>query len=678
MRSASQRAPKGEIIHRAMRLDTRSLQPGGDTLEVIWTTGAPVERYTWDGTPFIETLEVSARAIRMGRLTDGASVLDSHDMYELAAAIGSVVPGTARIERGQGVAEIRLSDAADVADVVSKIRAGHVRSVSVGYIVHTYERLHGDKGEADELRAIDWEPVEISFVTVPADPGAHVRSGSNHDMARTIDNGNRRQRSQGRSLQHRARLDGDQEAPRGRDDRGDDDDRDAPRRARSSAPDDRGRDDLEFDRRGGARPGQATTIDRIRAMCERANLSRGFERELLDQHDELPLTETQLLRAINDELVGRQPGNVDARAEDRPNPGAGGNNGPNTLAMRMEDALYARMSGATPTDQAREFMGASLIDMTRGLLEERGQRVRWMGKSQIIDTMSRFGAHTTSDFPNVFGNAARRYLLDLFTAYPSPLRALAHPRSAADFRTISLVKIGVNPALLVVNENGEFTRGSIAEAAEGYKLNTYGRIFAITRQALINDDLGAFASVFKGWARAAMELEATLLAGLISGNPIMSDGNALYSAPHGNLAGAGTPITVAALSAGRLAMRTQKDLDKVTPVNAGPRYLVVGAAKETEGEQVLAQLAAATVAGVNPFPGKLELLVDPRLPGNAWRLFADPAQWPVLEIARLAGQEDVFVDSRVGFDVDGVETKARVDIGGAVVDWRGSYLNPGD
>jgi phage head maturation protease len=662
MRTLLTRSADSPIIHRSADLSPSSFDPTDNSLEVIWTTGAPVQRVGFFMGPFIETLEVSAAALRLGRLDAGAAVLDSHDMYELSAAIGSVVPGSVRIANGQGTARIRLADTPDVADTVAKIRAGHLRNVSVGYLVHTYERLAGDEGELDELRAIDWEPTEISFVTVPADPGAQVRLEES-DMTRIIEGGNRRSRAAAAAPAPTIiNRDG---AATGMDNRSD---------QRGEARDHGNEQRDRHEERGAyTARGRDVTENRIREMCDRANFSRDFERTLLAEHMRTPLSEAQLIRSINDEFMARQGDRtVDARA------GGDASTGGDGMARAMEDALFARMSGQTPTQHAREFMGVRMLDMARGLLEQQGQRVRWSSASAVVDTMTRFGAHTTSDFPNILGNAARRYLLQVLNEFPAPLRPIVHPRTATDFRRISLVKLGLNPALLVVPENGEIKRGTTLDAAEGYALTTYARIFAITRQALINDDLGAFVALFQGWARAAAELEASLIAGLIMANPTMSDGYALYSPQHHNLAASGSAINVASLTAGRQAVRLQKDLDGSTIVGAVPKFLVVGAAKETEAEQALSAIQAAAVSDVNPFSGKLTLLVDPRITGNSWRLFADPAAFPVIEIARLEGQEDVFVDTRVGFDVDGIESKARVDIGGAAVDYRGTYMDPGN
>jgi hypothetical protein len=157
----------------------------------------------------------------------------------------------------------------------------------------------------------------------------------------------------------------------------------------------------------------------------------------------------------------------------------------------------------------------------------------------------------------------------------------------------------------------------------------------------------------------------------------LNDGNPLYSTARGNKAAAGTGITVDALGAGRKVLRDMTDVDGITPLNVVPRHLVVGSAKETEAEQVLHELSAVQVGEVNPFAGKLTLHVEPRLIGNAWRLFADPSQLATLVIAYLAGREGPQIDLQQGWDVLGVEFRAVLDFGCAMQDWRGTYLNPG-
>lgn len=172
---------------RAANLRPASFNVADNTIDVVWTTGASVRRrdYRRD-VVFDEILEVSSGAIRLDRLNAGAPLLNTHDDSSLKSVIGSVVPGSARIEGGVGVARVALSNAASDADIVAKIRDGIIRNISVGYIIHHVEHKPGQSG-ADETRvAVDWEPLELSAVPVPADAGAQFRSHESNDSVDAI------------------------------------------------------------------------------------------------------------------------------------------------------------------------------------------------------------------------------------------------------------------------------------------------------------------------------------------------------------------------------------------------------------------------------------------------------------------------------------------------------------
>ena len=246
-----------------------------------------------------------------------------------------------------------------------------------------------------------------------------------------------------------------------------------------------------------------------------------------------------------------------------------------------------------------------------------------------------------------------------------------------DFRAGTRLKLSDVGLLEMVSETGEIKSTTRGEAKESYSLDTYATQFAISRKALINDDLGAFRDWGQTAGRMAAETEANLLLKLLLFNPVMGeDGVALFHATHGNTA-AGAALAVATLDAARKAMRGMKALDGKTPINATPKYLVVGPESETLAEQVLASIYAATLADVNPFSGKLTLLVEPRITDDRYYIFADPAVLPVLEYAYLSSAQGPQMASREGWDVLGMEFRVVLDFGCGAVDWRGAYLNPG-
>jgi hypothetical protein len=114
------------------------------------------------------------------------------------------------------------------------------------------------------------------------------------------------------------------------------------------------------------------------------------------------------------------------------------------------------------------------------------------------------------------------------------------------------------------------------------------------------------------------------------------------------------------------------------PIRVTPKYLLVPPTLETPAEQLLTAIAAAKTADVNPFAGSLTLVVEPRLASAArWYVAADPAEIDSLEFAYLAGGEGPQVESKSGWDVDGVEIRVILDYGAGFVDHRGWYANPG-
>ena len=100
-------------------------------------------------------------------------------------------------------------------------------------------------------------------------------------------------------------------------------------------------------------------------------------------------------------------------------------------------------------------------------------------------------------------------------------------------------------------------------------------------------------------------------------------------------------------------------------------------AKETEAEQALTAIYAATQATANPFVNRLQVLVDPRISGLTWYLFADPAVLPCLEYSYLSAAPGPQMASRPGWDVLGMEFRVHLDFGCGAIDWRGVYQNPG-
>jgi hypothetical protein len=159
----------------------------------------------------------------------------------------------------------------------------------------------------------------------------------------------------------------------------------------------------------------------------------------------------------------------------------------------------------------------------------------------------------------------------------------------------------------------------------------------------------------------------------------MGDGTPLFDPKHGNTGGG--VISIPGISAARKAMRKQRGLDKKQRINVQLKFLIVPSEQETTAEQfVSTNLAAAQAANVNVFAGRLQVIAEPRLDDVStveWYGAADPAAIDTLEYAYLEGEDGPFVESRVGFDIDGVEIKCRHDFAAKAIDWRGFYKSSG-
>jgi len=409
----------------------------------------------------------------------------------------------------------------------------------------------------------------------------------------------------------------------------------------------------------------------IRDLVRISGLEPNFADELITRE----LTAEQASRAILTQLAKRsEEQNISRRVAG--NGVAGELADPAFRARAMSEALAYRFGGIEPGDAAREFIGMRVVDMAKDLLEIRGIRTKMMSTSAILER----ALLTTGDFSNLLLGTGDRILRNGYQSYAGGLKRAARETSARDFRAKQALMLSEAPALLKVNEGGEFTHGSATESKESYSLATYGRIFSISRQAMVNDDLGAFAEMTGKFGRASAEFEAGYLVDLLASNPTMSDSVALFHANHNNLTGTGTVISVTSLAVATKALRLQKGLDGTTPIDAAPRFLIVPAALESVALQYLATITPNDAATVNPYAGKLELIVDPRLDAKsatAWYLASDPGVLAGLEYAYLEGQRGPFVEVRNGFEVDAVEIKARLDFGAGFLDWRGWYKNVG-
>jgi hypothetical protein len=604
----------------------------GRTATLTWYTGAAVRRYDARG-PYEMRFSMDPGAVRMARLASGsAPLLNSHRDFTVDDVIGVIT--RAWIENGQGKATVRFSTRAAVDPVWQDVQDGILRNASMGVAIHAVEDVTPQGAAMRQVLVTDWEPEEVSLVPVGADPGAGFKferatGPQEQKMDETI----------------------------------------------TTATGEEARDELTVNLDAERQAAALAERTRIREI-EKVGRTLGLDARLVAQHVEAGTPIEEFRKLALDEMA--------RRTEETPIRSA--------AAVVTRDESDTRRAGITAAllhrydpavfplkeDLGRDWAGQTLLDLAKDCLESSGTRTRRLPRHEIAKL-----ALSTSDFPSILEAVANKTLRQAYEAYPRTFLPFSRRRSAVDFKNINAVQLGEAPSLMKVNEKGEFTHGSIAESKESYKLATYGRIVSITRQTIINDDLGAFTRIPAGFGVAAATLESDTVWGIITSNPNMGDGVALFHLNHANLnTGAGSALALTGLGAGMAAMAKQKGLDGVTVLNVQPRYLVVPVALQLTAFQMIApNLAPAKSADLVPdYIRALTPIAEPRLDAastTAWYLFASPDQIDTIEYAYLEGQDGVYIETRQGFDVDGVEIKARLDFGAKAIDWRGLQKNAG-
>lgn len=619
------------------------------TVDLVWTTGHKGLRRTWDG-DYYEELRVDTDSVRLERLNSGAPLLDMHNQYRLDAVIGVVE--RAWIEDGIGHATVRFARDETSEVAYQKVRDGILRNISVGYAVYRYEIDDADK-DIPTYRATDWEPMELSLVTIGFDPAAQTRSATRTvqtEIVRSDDVADEEEAAPATTVESEEMNEDEKRAA-----------------------------DLKAAQEAGS-AAERTRVSGINAIVRKAGLEVTEAERMIESGITLDAARAEVIDLIAARQSASQP-------ETRGQTVIEGEN--TALARRdaMGTALEARVNHKVKLDgMAREYRGMSLIEMAAESVRAAGGEPRGLSKREIAQAamncnhhaVRAAGMHSTSDFPLILANTLSKTLRAAYELAPQTFAPFTRRTTLSDFKPASRVALGDLDKLLKVSEGGEYKYGTLGEEGVTIQLVKYGRIVAITWEAIINDDLSAFSRLPQAIGVAGNQLESDTVYNLILANPNYTDGKAIFHADHGNLAASGGAINTTTLAAARAAMRKQVSIAGHF-LNIEPRYLVVGPAKELEAFQFTSSnYVPAKNADINDSRNaSLVVIVDARITDNRWYLFAEPGMVDTIEYAYLEGEDGMFTETREGFEVDGMEVKARLVFGASWIDYRGAYLNPG-
>jgi hypothetical protein len=603
------------------------------TVRVSASSELPVVRSSFFRDPWVEVLGHDKDEVDLARLQNGASVHYNHSRQR-SDRIGVVESASIVNKRLQ--ATVRISQREDVDDVWQDIRDGILKNISIGYTIGERALTRENKDGPDEYRVTRWTPHEVSFVDIPADPSVGVgRNESGELMYRVHDIGDSTMPDKVTNIDA-ARKEGV-----------------ALERARVStinsvfAP--------------------YPQLDEVRTLCIDEGKDENEARKLLleemgrdsfsaggDAYRPGEFRDTHF--SMPDRRDDFQKAAVDAVC--------------NRAGVRI----------AKPHAAAQDLVGCSLLDMIRLQLGRQGINTARMTPNELIKR-----AHTTSDFPLLLQDAADKSVLVGYNEAPGTHRGWTTQQFARDFKPKNFAAAGESPDLALVNEDGEFTYGTLVEDGTNVTLATYGKLLAFSRQAVINDDTGELLRAARSFGASATRLESDITYGVLVANPVMSDGLTLFHANHNNI-GTGAAPSVTSLGEARELLRKQTGLAGNAFLDLQPFAVIAPPELETVFEQLLSSLfdpfpaTTGDTAARNPFANRLELIIDPRLSADSatrWYVCTNPDvfQWAVR--VHLEGQPNPYVEEQAGWAIDGLEIKVRHDFAALISEFRGIVKNDG-
>jgi len=631
MTSKQTKLPK---LHTRAAFIPTTLDEASRTVELTWSTGAQVRKTDyWEEQDWIEELSMDKAHVNLDRLNNGAPLLANHSSYSLNDVIGVVEK--AWIQGGEGRALVKFSERAEIAPIIADVKAGILRNISVGYNLKRLERQPDLQDGIPVYLAIDWEPMEISLVTIPADAGAQVRSeGDIHLVTITSK-----------------------------------EDRAMPDKAKEKVPPPESKPVDETAIRA-----EGEKIERERQLTIRSfgKLSRTPEAEITGFIERGTSTED-----ARNEMLKNWSATVDAECTR--------SDGTTTVDERDKfiaagvNAIRGR-AGVDKMDVGNEFRGMRMTEIAKLCLEKAGVNARGLDEREMV---KRAFTTSSSDFPVLLENAMHKTLQQAYAVAPDTWSRFCSVGSVTDFRAHNRYRLGSFGNLDALGENSEIKNKSIPDGEKSsITATTKGNLINISRQTIINDDLGAFIGLSQMLGRAARRtIEADVYA-LLASNPIMFDGIALFDALHGNLTGTGTVVSVAAIETLRIAMAKQMDISGNDYLDLRPALWLGGMASGGQARVTNDAQYDPDTANKLQSPNRVrglfrDVIDSPRIAGTEWYGFADPNESPVIEVAFLNGEQEPFLDSMQGFEVDGLQWKVRLDYGVAAIDYRGAQKNTG-
>ncbi len=293
---------------------------------------------------------------------------------------------------------------------------------------------------------------------------------------------------------------------------------------------------------------------------------------------------------------------------------------------------------------------------------------------------------STVDISGILSTTANKALLDAFLFVEATWRNICAVRSVNDFKAITSYRMTADAQFVEVGPGGEIQHGDLADESFTNQAKTYGRMFGITRQDIVNDDLGALTAVPAILGRGAgLKLNDVFWTAFM-------DNSSFFTGTGKYLDGSTTALSVDALTAAEAAFLNKVDANS-KPLGVNPAIMLVPPALSATAQQLYkgSELrdtnSSKQYLVVNPHAGKYRVEVSRYLSNSAytgysakaWYLLADPRDIPTIEVVFLNGKDAPTVETEdADFNTLGVQMRGFFDFGCTKQDARGGLKVKGE
>lgn len=604
-----------ETLYREAIIEEQEREENSRSFRISFSSETPVMR----GGAY-EVLRHEESSVDLTRLNTIGTLLFNHNADK---PIGKVE--WARLEDHRGIAEVTFDSDEESENIFQKVKNGSLRGISIGYRVEQWEKTKGKKGEYDTYTAERWTPLEISIVSVPADPTV----GVNRSLIGEEKMEESKVYTEADIANVRAELNAQLEA-------------------------------------------EQTRCAEILKLRSKYNI----DNEVCDKW----ITDKRTIQEVKDDILermardNRPPQNLKGTVE---------------VTRDETESFITRaseyLSGKTVNEANRytDMQNMSPLNACRQLLIFKGSSykdVMNMDNSELLRTALK----GSTGFESLVDNVANKSLhtwQEAGVTYPQ----ITTSRIVKDFRPVKDYTLSAFSRIEEVQEGESITYDVFSDEGKEFGVNLYRRGFLYTEQMMINDDIGILNDMSRKASDAAYRTLNKAVYDVLFNGANIYDGKALFHADHHNTAGTASKVSIKALAEGEKAMRKQKDFSNQAILDIRPSIILCDPYVGVFAGQLIGSAVDPSYnnAVPNPMKGKYQIVTDPILgdfSGTSeqnWFMLASPSSSPVIKIHHLQRYSRPTLTNTVDLDTLSFKYQLTFSFAVHVVDFRGIWKNAG-